>query len=60
VGQPAGAESGNPAPSVVPSLREWSGGRGFLTVGPGSRMAIGGDHEAAWTGDPVAVVTEEL
>jgi Glycosyl hydrolase family 20, catalytic domain/Glycosyl hydrolase family 20, domain 2/NPCBM-associated, NEW3 domain of alpha-galactosidase len=40
VQQPAGAESGNPAPSVVPSLREWSGGRGFLTVGPGSRIVV--------------------
>ena len=28
VQQPAGAESSNPAPSVVPSLREWSGGQG--------------------------------
>src|SRR5260221_10995176 len=32
--------SPNTAPEVIPSLREWQGGFGSFTMGPGSHIAI--------------------
>jgi hypothetical protein len=41
--RPAARGAGNPAPQVVPSLREWSGGQGVLRLGEGSRIVVDGD-----------------
>jgi Glycosyl hydrolase family 20, catalytic domain/Glycosyl hydrolase family 20, domain 2/NPCBM-associated, NEW3 domain of alpha-galactosidase len=37
---PASAAAENPAPDVVPSVREWSGGSGSFQLGPGSRIVV--------------------
>src|SRR5262245_16200588 len=31
----------NPAPAVVPALREWTGGTGVVTLNPQSRIVVG-------------------
>ncbi|MFD7445386.1 family 20 glycosylhydrolase [Streptomyces sp. NPDC059909] len=47
----ATGESGNPAPDVVPSLREWSGGEGAMKLGQGSRIVIDSHDEKALTSE---------
>jgi hypothetical protein len=62
--------SRNPAPDVVPSIRDWSGGSGSFELGPRSRIVVGSaellddarllrDDLVAVTGVELRVVTDE-
>jgi len=57
---PAAAAAKNPAPDVVPSIREWSGGSGRFELEPESRIVVDSGalvDEAELLRDDLAVVT---
>jgi len=57
---PAASVAGNPAPQVVPSLREWSGGSGSYELTRGSRIVIDASNlrdEAELLRDDLSEVT---
>ncbi|MER5682382.1 family 20 glycosylhydrolase [Streptomyces sp. NPDC002205] len=58
-GRPPVGESGNPAPKVVPALREWSGGQGTLALGQGSRIVVDDGNEKTLT-DEARTLRDEL